>query len=101
MSETTQTAPETKTRGVRLTQHGETTWMVLREEKDGKTTVSAYIVERRGGFWRLSKSDGKVYNVRLAGGDGPSCTCPDATYRRRICKHQSALSALLAAGRLS
>src|SRR5262245_46774201 len=103
MSETTQTAPETKTRGVRLTQHGETQWLVIRREvedpKQGLVTkVDAYILQCRGGLYQLAHGN-KVYNVRL--GDRPSCTCPDHTYRRRECKHLAALKKLVEAGRLS
>jgi len=90
-----------KTRGVRLTDEG---WLVIRVEKEDPkvglvTTTDAYRVECRPGLWQLTKTDGTVYRVRL--GDKPSCTCPDHTYRRRVCKHASALLALQAAGRLS
>ncbi len=39
------------------------------------------------------------YNVLLAG-DRSTCDCKDATYRNRECKHISALTALLAQGKL-
>ena len=93
----TPTEAKGKTRGVRLTDNG---WLVLRAEKDGVTTTDAYRIECRGGLWQLTKTDGRtVYNVRL--GDKPACTCPDHTYRRRECKHISALKALQLAGRIN
>ena len=99
---TATTTPETKARGVRLTDEG---WLVIRVEKEDPkvglvTTTDAYRVECRGGLWQLTKTDGRtVYNVRL--GDKPACTCPDHTYRRRECKHISALKALQLAGRIN
>ncbi len=33
------------------------------------------------------KVPGTYYTVRVHANRGTSCTCPDATYRRRQCKH--------------
>jgi hypothetical protein len=41
----------------------------------------------------LRKADGALYHV-AADEHGPSCDCPDATYRERRCKHVMAMQAL-------
>lgn len=45
-----------------------------------------------GGFVRLGKADGTVYEVQTVEG---VCSCPDQKYNRRECKHVKALKAAL------
>jgi hypothetical protein len=71
----------------------------LRRIDDTKTGLleingQLYGVVAVDGGYQLVKPDGTVYDV-----DGTtwSCTCPDATWRQRECKHAKALRAALAA----
>jgi hypothetical protein len=55
--------------------------------------------------FHLSKADKgdnhtEEYDVLLHGRDS-SCTCPDHTYRHRLCKHIAALDSLIRAGKIA
>jgi hypothetical protein len=42
--------------------------------------------------WRLTRTDGSSCDVLLVDGE-PSCSCQDAVFRERVCKHGKALKA--------
>jgi uncharacterized Zn finger protein len=45
-----------------------------------------------GAVWGLVRNgEEKVYSVQVAG-DAASCSCPDSTFRKTICKHALALA---------
>jgi hypothetical protein len=43
--------------------------------------------------WRLWRNGKHFYDVSISNEGWISCTCPDATFRGRVCKHASALRA--------
>lgn len=78
--------------------HGFATLVLLIRRGDGPATP--YTVRRLwehpaipGPAYRLTKADGTVIDVALTG-HGPTCTCQDATYRERECKHARSLKAV-------
>ena len=67
--------------------------------------VKAVLIDGRGywvrdfvSYFVVSHDDGSAcYTVRPSGGKARACNCPDATYRKRVCKHCSAVEAVMAA----
>ena len=72
------------------------------DEKSGVLEINGrpygvMLLEDRGRVvgYRMVKPDGTAYDIDA---EGWSCTCPDATFRERLCKHSKALQTALAAG---
>jgi hypothetical protein len=71
---------------------------------DGPSVVrigsTEYFVWDNLSHWTVEKfstQGGQSYRVYVAGGKARSCSCPDATYRGRICKHAHAVDAVIEA----
>lgn len=52
--------------------------------------TALYLAERNGDAWRLRKSNREVFDIH-ADEHGLHCTCGDAIWRKRTCKHANAL----------
>jgi hypothetical protein len=84
-----------KSRTVRLTEDRKA--IVIRQTTANGQQVDCYFLKPISGGYELSKHDGLVYRVFLAGKG--SCNCPGNRHHKH-CKHVESLQALDTAGRL-
>ena len=75
---------------------------VLLIRRDGrKHEMKAYTIARlwdRPVAYRLTRSDGSTIDVTVTEDGAVECSCADAVYRERVCKHAKSIRSLRESG---